>query len=150
MSFPTEADFAAIKIKTAEGPPAVYLLLCGIESISINRSANMSERYRRDCAKPGRPGQRKLRATGNSWQISGSGVQNIELEATYAGALGVLKDYQVELYRDNDTDAGELLGTYAGTAMLTTQNQTSDQNAEGSSQEITLEGQDDLVWTPAA
>ncbi|MEJ7933492.1 phage tail tube protein [Sphingobium sp. AN558] len=149
MSFPTEADFALIKIKTADGPPAVFAQLCGIESVTINRSANMSERYRRDCAKPGRPGQRKLRATGNSWQISGSGVQNIDMEATYSGALGVLKDYEVELYRDDDTDAGELLGTYAGTAMMTTQNQTSDQNAEGSTLEITLEGQDNLIWTAA-
>lgn len=149
MSFPTEADFALIKIQTAAGPPAVFTQLCGIESVSINRSANMAERYRRDCAKMGRPGQRKLRNTGNSWQISGSGVQNIDLEATYSGALGVLKNYEVELYRDNDTDAGELLGTYAGTAMLTTHNQTSDQNAEGSTLEVTLEGQDDLEWTVA-
>lgn len=148
MSFPTEADFALIKIQTGTGPD-VFTQFCGIESVSINRSANMTERYRRDCAKPGRPGQRKLRATGNSWQISGSGVQNIAMEATYAGALGVLKNYTVELYRDDDTDAGELLGTYAGTAMMTTQNQTSDQNAEGSTLEITLEGQDDLEWTAA-
>lgn len=149
MSFPTEADFALIKIQTADGPPAVFTQLCGIESVSINRSANMTERYRRDCAKMGRPGKRKLRSTGTSWQISGSGVQNLDQETTYAGAVGVLKNYQIELYRDNDTDGGELLGTYAGTAMLTTHKQTSDQNAEGSTLEITLEGQDDLEWTVA-
>lgn len=149
MSFPLEPDFALIKIQTADGPPAVLTQLCGIENVSINRSANMTERYRRDCAKMGRPGKRKVRSTGESWQISGSGVLNLDQETTYAGAIGVLKNYEVELYRDNDTDVGELLGTYAGLAMLTTHNQGTDQNAEGSTLEITLEGQDDLEWTVA-
>ncbi|MET0364729.1 MAG: hypothetical protein ABW169_08740 [Sphingobium sp.] len=150
MSFPTEADFALIKIKTAVGPPAVFKMLCGIENVSINRSANMSERYRRDCAKPNRPGQRKLRNNGNSWQISGGGVANVDLIEDFETALGVLKDYEVELYQDNDTDTGLLLGTHAGTGMLTTDNDTHDQNADGSTKEITIEGEGLLVWTPAS
>lgn len=148
MSFPTEADFALIKIQTATGPD-VYTQLCGIESVSINRSANMTERYRRDCAKMGRDGLRKIRSTGRSWQVSGSGIANIDMIDIYDDALGVLKNYQIELYRNDDTDAGELLGTYAGTGMLTTNNDSHDVNAEGSTNEITIEGQDMPVWTVA-
>lgn len=150
MSEPNSADFALLKIKTADGPPEVFTLLCGIESVSINRSVNMSERYRRDCAKPNRPGTRKIRNNGNSWNISGSGEDNVDIETTYTTAFGVKKEYNVELYRDDDTDGGELLGTYNGVAMMTARNQAFAQGSDDAgTAEITLEGEGLLVWTDA-
>lgn len=150
MSEPNSADFALLKIKTADGPPAVITLLCGIENVTINRSVNMSERYRRDCAKPNRPGTRRLRNNGETWNISGSGEDNIDIETAYAGAFGVKKLYDVELYRDDDTDSGELLGTYSGTAMMTSRNQSFAQGSDDAgTAEITLEGEGELVWTAA-
>lgn len=149
MSEPNSADFALIKIQTAEGPPAVYTLMCGIEGVTINRTAQTSESYRRDCAKPNRPGTRKLRVTGSSWSISGSGSDNIDLEEELTDAFGVRKPYNVELYRDDGTDGGDLMGTYAGTAMLTTRNQSYSQDNAGTA-EITLEGEGLLAWTAAA
>lgn len=150
MSEPNSADFALLKIKTADGPPEVFTLLCGIESVSINRSVNMSERYRRDCAKPNRPGTRKIRNNGNSWNISGSGEDNIDIETAYTDAFGIKKEYNVELYRDDDTDGGELLGTYNGIAMMTTRNQAFAQGSDDAgTAEITLEGEGLLTWTVA-
>ena len=148
MSEPNSADFALIKIKTADGPPAVFTLLCGIEGVTINRSVQTNETYRRDCAKPNRPGTRKLRATGSSWSIAGSGSDNIDLEDEYTDAFGVRKDYEVELYKDDGTDAGELMGTYDGNALMTTRNQGYSQDAPGTL-EITLEGEGELGWTVA-
>lgn len=150
MSEPNSADFALLKIKTDDGPPVVMTLLCGIENVTINRSVNMTERYRRDCAKPNRPGTRKIRNNGNSWNISGSGEDNIDIETAYTGAFGVKKEYDVELYRDDDTDAGELLGTYSGTAMMTARNQAFaiDGDTAGTA-DITLEGEGDLLWVAA-
>jgi len=150
VSEPNSADFALVKIKTAAGPPAVFTLLCGIEGVTINRTAQTSERYRRDCAKPNRPGTRKLRVTGSSWSISGTGSDNIDLEEEYSDAFGVRKDYTVELYRDDGTDAGDLMGSYAGTALMTTRNQAYSQDGDSGTAEITLEGEGLLVWTAAA
>lgn len=150
MSEPNSADFALLKIKTADGPPVVMTLLCGIENVTINRSVNTSERYRRDCAKPNRPGTRKIRNNGQSWSISGSGEDNIDIETAYTGAFGIKKLYDVELYRDDDTDAGELLGTYSGTAMMTARNQSFAVGGDTTgTAEITLEGEGALVWEAA-
>ena len=150
MSEPNSADFALLKIKTADGPPVVLTLVCGIEGVTINRTAQTSESYRRDCAKPNRPGTRKLRVTGSSWSISGTGSDNIDLEEEMTDAFGVRKDYSVELYRDDGTDAGALMGTYGGNALMTTRNQSYSQDGESGTAEITLEGEGTLVWTAAA
>lgn len=149
MSLPNSADFALIKIQTAAGPPAVFTLLCGIEGVTINRTTQTSETYRRDCALPNRPGQRKMRVTGSSWSISGSGSDNIDLEDEMADAFGVRQTYNVELYKDDGTDAGDLMGTYAGSAMMTTRNQSYSQENAGTV-EITLEGEGLLAWTVAS
>lgn len=147
MSEPNSADFALVKLLTATGPD-VYTLLCGIENVTIPRTTQTSERFQRDCAKPNRPGTRKLRATGSSWSITGSGSDNIDQYATLTDAEGVRKSYHVELYKDDGTDAGELMGTYAGTAMMTARNQSFSQDNPGTL-EITLEGEGQLAWTPA-
>lgn len=148
MSEPNSADFALIKLETAAGPPVVKTLLCGIEGVNISRSAQTSETYRRDCAKPNRPGTRRLRVTGSSWSISGTGSDNIDLDTQYNDAFAVRKNYTIELYRDNGTDAGALMGTYAGSALLTQRNQSYSQDNAGTT-DITLEGEGALVWTVA-
>ncbi|WP_126665557.1 structural cement protein Gp24 [Croceibacterium ferulae] len=101
-------------------------------------------------AKPNRPGNRKIRNNGQSWNISGSGEDNVDIEATYSTAFGIKKQYDVELYKDDDTDGGELLGTYSGTAMMTTRNQSFATGGDtGGGAEITLEGEGELVWAAA-
>ncbi|MGO4170213.1 phage tail tube protein [Novosphingobium sp. YAF33] len=149
MSEPNSADFALIKIQTADGPPAVLTLVCGIEGVTVNRTAQTNETYRRDCTKPNRPGTRKLRVTGSSWSISGTGSGNIDLEEEMTDAFGVRKTYAIELYRDDGTDGGDLMGTYGGTALMTTRNQTYSQEGAGTA-EIALEGEGALTWTAAA
>jgi len=149
VSEPNSADFALIKIQTADGPPAVLTLVCGIEGVTVNRTAQTNETYRRDCTKPNRPGTRKLRVTGSSWSISGTGSGNIDLEEEMTDAFGVRKTYAIELYRDDGTDGGDLMGTYGGTALMTTRNQTYSQEGAGTA-EIALEGEGALTWTAAA
>lgn len=148
MSLPNSADFALIYIQTAAGPPVVQTLLCGIENVNINRSVQTSESYRRDCAKPNRAGKRKLRVTGSSWSITGSGSDNIDIDSDFTDVWGVRSVYNVELYKDDGTDAGELMGTYSGTGILTTRNQAYTQENPGST-DITIEGEDDLTWAAA-
>lgn len=146
MSFPNNADFALISVLTTA--PSTFTKLCGIEGVTINRTVNTSENFKRDCDTPNRPGVRTLKATGSTWSISGSGVDNIDIEAVMSDATGVRKTYKVELYKDDGTDAGELMGTYSGTAMMTTRNQSYALDTPGST-EITLEGEGVLGWTVA-
>lgn len=148
MSLPNEPDFLLIKVQTAPGPPAVFTMLCGVENGNVNESVQTSERYRRDCAKPNKPGSRRLKATGKSWQITGSGVVNVDIEDTLGDIIGVIQNYKAEAYKDDGTDAGDLMGTWAGAGMLTTRNR-SIQIEGDSGLEITIEGQDELVWTAA-
>lgn len=145
MTVPASADFAIIRVLTAT--PDTYTTLCGIEQITINRSAQTNENYRRDCAKPNRPGTRKLRVTGASWSISGSGSDNADIETTYADVFGVRKTYKIDLYEDDGTDSGALMGTYSGTALMTARNQGYS-DTPGTA-EITLEGEGDLTYTAA-
>lgn len=145
MSLPNSADFALISVLTTA--PSTYTKLCGIESVSINRAAQTSESYRRDCATPNRPGIRKLRITGSSWTITGSGSDNIDIDEDYEDAFGVRKQYKIELFEDDGTDAGELMGTYVGSAIMTARNQSYTQDSAGTT-EITLEGEGALTWTP--
>ena len=148
MSLPKSADFALIEIQSEAGPPAVFKKLCGIEGVTISRTTQTNETYRRDCATPNRPGQRKIRVTGSSWSITGSGSDNTDIESTYADAFGVRKQYKIELFEDDGTDTGKLMGTYNGTAMMTARSQGYT-DTPGTT-EITLEGEGALTWTPAA
>lgn len=148
MSLPNSADFALIRLSDGAVTPTLTLL-CGIEGVTINRTTQTSETYQRDCEAPNRPGQRKMRVTGSSWSISGSGADNIDLEAEMADAFGVRKPYEIALYKDDGTDTGDLMGTYSGTAMMTTRNQSYSQENAGTL-EITLEGEGLLAWTAAA
>lgn len=152
MSLPNSADLALLKIQTAAGPPIVLTLLCGIRNVSINRSVTIGERQVRDCAAPFAPPQRRIRNNGTTWSISGSGEDNVDLYEIYDEAYGVKRQYSVELYKDNQTDElGDLMGTYSGTAMFSTHNNTFDQTSDDAGTiDITLEGEGLLVWTPAA
>lgn len=143
MSAPNTADFALIQMLTG----GAYKVLCGIEGVQINRSAQMSERYVRDCAKPNRPGRRRLRTTGQSFSIAGSGVDNIDIEGDLAGAFGVRRTYRVNLFTNDGTDAGALLGSYAYNGILTARSQSYSQDASGAA-EVTFEGQGRLIWNP--
>lgn len=148
MSVPNSADFALLYIQTDAGPPVVQTLICGIENVTINRSAQTSESYRRDCAKPNRPGTRKLRVTGSSWSISGGGSDNIDIDDDITAVYGVRNAYNIELYQDDGTDGGALMGTYSGSGIMTTRNQSYTQDSAGTA-DITIEGEGDLVWTVA-
>ncbi len=145
MSEPNRADFALISV--LDTAPDTYVKLCGVESVTINRSAQTNETYSRDCAAPNRPGRRKLRVTGSSWSISASGADNIDIEEDYTDAFGVRKTYKIDLFRDDGTDGGELMGTYTGSAIMTARNQGYT-DTPGTT-ELTLEGEGLLTWTVA-
>jgi len=148
MSFPTEADFALIKIGDGAEPTENFVVLCGIENVQINRAANTSDRYRRDCAKPGSVPSRKVKVTGRSWTVTGSGIANVDQIALLNTNLGIARNIEIDLGIRDGTDAGQIIGTYSGEGVLTTDNKNF--STEEGTAEITIEGNDELTWTPAA
>lgn len=143
MSFPLEFDFVLVKIGDGEEPEA-FTLLCGLENVTVNETVNTSDRFRRDCQKPGSVPKRKPLATGEQWDITASGVVNLEQVDLLNAAKGVVKNYELEFGKRDGTDEGEIIATATGAAMLTARS-ISGGGDEGS-MEITLTGQDDLTW----
>lgn len=121
MSLPNEADFALVKMGDGAGPE-VFTLICGLTDVTINRAAQTQDRYPRDCAKPGQVPFRKVKTSGRSMDISATGLSNVDTIGDLDAALGLSKNYKVELYNEDGTDAGELLGTFSGAYVMTAAN----------------------------
>lgn len=121
MSVPTEIDFVLVKKGDGAGPE-VFTQICGIQDATINIQAASTDRYVRDCAKPGEVPFRKTKVNGKSLDISGSGMTNADTIGAFDDAVGELSNYKIELYAEDGTDAGTLLGTYSGEFRLATNN----------------------------
>lgn len=133
MSVPTEADFALIKMGDG-ADPEVFTQVCGIQDVTLNKAAQSNDRYVRDCAKPGEVPFRKTKVTGKALDISGSGLSNVDEVDRTEAALGQVKNYKIELYAEDGTDAGTLLGTYAGAFRMTTDTMTVPRDNSASAQ----------------
>ena len=148
MSLPTEADFAIIKIGDGATPTEAFAIACGIQDVSINQSVGTQDRFSRDCAKPGEIPNRKVKATGKSLDVTGSGLIDKAQIAIYNAALGVAKNYKIEVYADDGTDTGTLLGTIAGSFMMTASNMSIPREGTASA-EVTLANNGAWTWTAA-
>lgn len=145
MALPVEADFAVVKIGDGATPTEEFTILCGMDSVEISRTANTSDRFRKDCAKPGSVPYRRSRTTGKQMDITASGAINIPDIETYNEALGVTKNYLIELGRYDGTDEGEIIHEIRGPFNLTSANSgVGDEGTAG----VTLAS--DGVWTEAA
>ena len=148
MSLPTEADFAIIKIGDGATPTEVFAIACGIQDVTINQAVGTQDRYVRDCAKPGEIPNRKVKATGKSLDVTGSGLIDKAQIAIYNSALAVAKNYKIEVYADDGTDTGTLLGTFDGSFMMTASNQSIPREGTASA-EISLASNGAWTWTAA-
>lgn len=144
MSYPNESDFVTVKVSDGATPP-VFTIVCGMENVTINRTVNTSDRFRRDCAKPGQVPTRKVRVTGRQWDATSSGVINMDEFDTFNDLLGRREDYRFEFGKRDGTDTGTIIGWYQGPAVMTAANVNASSD-EGTA-EITLAGEDDIVWT---
>jgi hypothetical protein len=147
MTLPVEADFAVIKVGDG-ATPEVFTTACGIQNVTINTVANATDRFVRDCAKPGEIPYRKSKTTGKQQDITGNGLTDKASIDTFLAALGVTKNYKIELYADNDTDAGLLLGTFAGAYKMNAANLNIQRDGD-STAEITLASQGAWAWDAA-
>jgi len=149
MSYPQEFDAAIIYTVVGSGGTAVRTVLCGIEDVSINEVANTTDRFRTDCAKPGAIPTRSVRVNSTQWDVTGSGVTNATDVAARKSALGQHLNYEIDAIRYDGTDEGEVLGTFAGPGVLTSSNNNMQRQGDSGS-EVTIAGEGELIWTPAA
>jgi len=147
MSLPTEFDFALVKMGNGASPE-VFTAICGLQDGTINRTVNTQDRYVRDCVKPGEVPERKVKATGRQTDITGTGLTDKAEVTRVEAALGVVKNYKVEVYADNGTDTGLLLGTWAGPFMLLSSNNSVPRDGTASL-ELTLASHGAVTWTAA-
>lgn len=148
MSLPTEIDFAIIELGDGAGPE-VFSIICGLTDVTINQSAQTSDRFVRDCTKPGEVPVRKVKASGKMLEITGSGVSNLDQIDELMAALGKNKNYKVKCFADDGTDGGDLLGTYAGAFMLTASNLTVPRDGAATAQ-VTLANNGPWTFTAAS
>ncbi len=149
MSVPTEFDWLLIKMGDGATPTEVFTLICGIQDVTVNLTVNSNDRFRRDCTKPGEIPYRTTRATGKQMDVSGTGLSNAAGVTSLNAALGLLKNYKIEGYQDDGTDAGVLLGTFSGKYRLLSANMGAPRDGD-SSGEVTLANHGTWTWTPAS
>lgn len=148
MSVPVEYDFALIKYSDMEAVPT-FTALCGVQDVAVNQVVETQSRRVRDCATPNKPGTQKLKVLGTSWTATATGLTNATIESVVrTDLLGKKVNYRIEYYADDGTDAGDLLGTDAGLAIMTAKNKNVNTESD-SSQEFTFEGEGDLTYTAA-
>lgn len=148
MSLPTEIDFAVIQLGDGGTPTEAFAPLCGMRDATANFVTNTSDRFVRDCTKPGEVPTRKVKATGKQLDVTGSGLTDKATIATLLAALGKVKNYKILVYAEDGTDTGTLLGTLSGPFMLTAANQNWPREDSASS-EITLANHGAWTWTAA-
>lgn len=117
MAVPVEPDFAIIKMGDGGGTE-VFSITCGVQDVTVNGTANLADRFVRDCAAPNVAPFRKTKLTGKQWEVTGSGlIDKAQLGILHA-ALGSLKNYKIELYTDDASAIGLLYATYSGSFRL--------------------------------
>ena len=148
MSVPTEFDWILVKVGDGATPTEAFTLICGVQDVSVNATVATSDRAARDCSKPGEIPYRKTRATSKQLDVSGSGLTNAGGVSLLEEVLGVVRNYRIEGYAEDGTDAGTLLGTYSGPFRMTASNMSSTRDGD-SAAEITLASHGAWTWTPA-
>lgn len=148
MALPVEYDFALIKYSDMAATP-VFATLCGITDVTVNQVAETQSRRVRDCATPNKPGTPKIKVLGTGFTITGTGLTNSTIRTIIETNLFAKKvNYKIEYYQDDATNAGKLLGTHAGLAVLNADNMSIATEGD-SAQEFTFEGEGDLAYTAA-
>jgi hypothetical protein len=148
MSLPTEFDFATLKIGDGAATE-VFTISCGKQDINLNFGVNATDRYVRDCAKPGEIPFRKSKATGKQLDVTASGLTDATAFGNEVELLGTKNNIKVELYAEDGTDAGDLLGTIACRMMVRGLSIGTPRDGD-SSAEIVLASEGSWTWTAAS
>jgi hypothetical protein len=147
MSLPTEFDFAVIKLGDGDDPE-VFAVSCGKNDISVTFAANSTDRFVRDCAKPGEVPFRKKKATGKQMDAQATGLTDATAFGTELALVGKRANVKIEYYTDDGTDAGDLIGTIACNMMVDSLEIAAPREGDSSSS-LSLSSHGAWTWTAA-
>lgn len=149
MSLPLEFDFAQIKIGDGATPTEVFTVSCGKTDVTANFVANSSDRFVRDCAKPGEVPFRKTKVSGKQLDVTATGLTDATAFGTEIDLVGTRNNVKVEYYTDDGTDGGDLIGTIACNMLITALNIGTPRDGDASA-ELSLASHGAWTWTAAA
>jgi hypothetical protein len=149
MSAPTTFEFAKIAVRGLDEDPGDEVVICGVQTTGFNSVAQTNDRFVNDCAAPFRPAERRLRVTGRSRTLTGSGLYNTAQTTLINSLLGVRKTYLFTLWQNDGTEAGDAVGTWEGPGIATAVNIGASETDLGSI-EITVESDGAWTYTAAA
>lgn len=144
MSEPSTIEFAKIGVRDV-GATTPFVFICGIQTTGFNRTVNTNDRAVKDCDKPGRPAERRVRVISRARTLTGSGLYNYLQRELIDDLEGVRKEFQVLYYDlDDGTEEGEVVEVRQGPGVATSINTGTTEDGDGSI-EITIES--DGAWT---
>lgn len=147
MSEPNTIEFAKIGVRDI-GSSDPFVTFCGIQTTGFNRAVQTSDRAVKDCAKPGKPAERRIRVTGRSRTLTGSGLYNYDQRELVDSIEGLRKEYQVTFIDlDDGTEEGTPVEIRQGPGIATSINMGTAEDSLGTL-EITIES--DGAWTSSA
>lgn len=147
MSEPATIEFARIAVRDI-GSSDAFVDFCGIQTTGFNRAVQTSDRAVKDCQYPGRPAERRIRVTGRSRTLTGSGLYNYNQRELVDSIEGVRKEYRVTFYDlDDGTETGTPVEVRQGPGIATSINMGTAEDSLGTI-ELTIES--DGTWTSEA
>lgn len=148
MSLPTEFDFATIEIGDGATPTEVFTVSCGKTDITVNTVANSTDRFVRDCTKPGEVPTRKTKVTGKQMDVTATGLTDATAFGTEIDLVGTRANIKVKFFADDGTDAGDLIGTVACNMLIQALNIGAPRDGD-STAELTLASHGTWTYTAA-
>lgn len=144
MSEPATVEYATISVRDI-GTSDPFVKFCGIQTTGFNRAVQTNDRFVKDCAKPGRPSERRVRVTGRSRTLTGSGLYNADQRTLIDSLEGVRKEYLLTImdFSDGGED-GVPVELRQGPGIMTSINMGTSENDLGTI-ELTIES--DGAWT---
>ena len=97
--------------------PEVFSPICGLTAKGLTAQTNTTDDFVRDCADPEDIPSRYVTATGQQWDLSGSGLLNLDNLEDILDAQGVVRNYRYVI--GAPTGSTSYNGYFAGAGMMT-------------------------------
>ena len=117
MAYPNRVKPRYVVIEMGNGAtPEVFTPLCGIRTAGMTVQLNQNDDFLNDCADPESVPVRFTIPTGRQWDMSGSGVVNLDNLEQIMDAQGVTKNYRYSIGKAANQSGNEYY--FAGPAVL--------------------------------
>jgi hypothetical protein len=110
--FDVAVDVTSLNLAGVSG----YVIICGLTSRGFTHGTQTGDEYVRDCSNPEDVPVRVVNVTGESWDISGSGLHNRKQQVMIDAMVG--KSLPVRFIEGEPSDDAVFIGYYDGKFVL--------------------------------